>query len=104
MTFIFDKAILWSLGTVIALIAIDTLMGWIIAFSKGEFDLRLAPQFLKTKVLPYVGPLVLLAIGAMSLEVIKAIYYPAALAATGAFGADIKDKLIGVFGKIEFEQ
>ena len=104
MTFIFDKAIVISLLTVLGLIVIDTLLGWLIAFSKGEFDIRKAPQFLRTKILPFVGPLVLLAIGAMSLDVIKAMYYPAAIAATGAFGADIKDKLVGVFGKIEFEQ
>lgn len=102
--FIIDQVVLWTLATVIILISIDTLLGWLIAISRGEFDIKKAPQFLKTNILPNVGALMLLAIGAMSLDVIKAIFYPSAAAATGAFLVDIKDKLVSIFGKVDFPQ
>lgn len=47
---------------VIALIGIDTLLGWIVALSKGQFTFAKAGQYLETKILPYVGGLVVLAI------------------------------------------
>jgi len=102
MTFALDMAVVWTLVAVIVLIALDTSLGWLLSFSRGEFDLRKAPQFLRTNILPYVGSLVLLATGAMALDGIKAIFYPAAAAASGAFLVDIKDKLISIFGKIDF--
>lgn len=99
-----DMAVVWALVAVIILIALDTLLGWLIAFSRGEFDLRRAPQFLRTNILPYVGSLMLLAIASMTLAEIKAIFYPAAAAAAAAFMVDIKDKLTSIFGKIDFAQ
>ena len=50
-------------GIQICLIAIlgDTLLGWLFAFIRGEFDIRQAPRFLQTAVLPYVGNLLIVA-------------------------------------------
>lgn len=101
MTFNFDMAIIWTLATVLAMIVLDTLLGVLIAFSKGEFDPRKLPAFLKNSILPYVGALALLAIGAMSLDVIKALFFASAAAAVAKFLADLKDKLVSIFGNIE---
>ncbi|MDP3487303.1 MAG: hypothetical protein Q8S19_05135 [Bacillota bacterium] len=104
MLFVFDMTIVWTLLTVLALIVLDTLLGVTIAFSKGTFDPRQLPAFLKNNLLPYVGALSLLAIGAMSLDVIKALFFASAAAAIAKFLADVKDKLMSIFGKLDFGQ
>ncbi len=88
------------LGIKICLIAIvgDTLLGWLFAFIKGEFDIRQAPRFLQTAVLPYVGSLMIVA----GLAYIDPAYMPVFIAITGIitakFGVEaIKDKIIGYF-------
>ena len=87
-------------GIQICLIAIisDTLLGWLFAFIKGEFDIRQAPRFLQTAVLPYVGSLMIVA----GLAYIDPAYMPVFIAITGIitakFGVEaIKDKIIGYF-------
>lgn len=88
------------LGIKICLIAIiaDTLLGWLFAFIKGEFDIREAPRFLQTAILPYVGSLMIVA----GLAYIDPAYMPVFIAITGIitakFGVEaIKDKIIGYF-------
>lgn len=88
------------LGIKICLIAIigDTLLGWILALVKGEFDIRQAPRFLQTAVLPYVGSLLIVA----GLAYIDEAYLPVFVIVTGIitakFGVEaIKDKIIGYF-------
>lgn len=88
------------LGIKICLIAIvgDTLLGWLFAVIKGEFDIRQAPRFLQTAVLPYVGSLMIVA----GLAYIDPAYMPVFIAITGIitakFGVEaIKDKIIGYF-------
>lgn len=88
------------LGIKICLIAIigDTLLGWILAFVKGEFDIRQAPRFLQTAILPYVGSLLIMA----GLAWLDPIYMPVFVCITGIitakFGVEaIKDKIIGYF-------
>lgn len=88
------------LGIKICLIAIigDTLLGWIFAFIKGEFDIREAPRFLQTAILPYVGSLLIVA----GLAYIDEAYLPVFAIITGIitakFGVEaIKDKIIGYF-------
>lgn len=87
-------------GIQICLIAIigDTLLGWVLAFVNGEFDIREAPRFLQTAVLPYVGSLMIVA----GLAYIDPAYMPVFIAITGIitakFGVEaIKDKIIGYF-------
>jgi len=87
-------------GIQICLIAIlgDTLLGWLFAFIRGEFDIRQAPRFLQTAVLPYVGSLLIVA----GLAYIDPGYMPVFIAITGIitakFGVEaIKDKIIGYF-------
>ena len=100
MVFDIDMIVVWTLLTILAVIVIDTILGIIIAFSKGEFDPRKLPNFLKTNLFPFVGALALLAIGAMSLDVIKALFFASAAAALAKFLAEIKDKLESIFGAL----
>jgi hypothetical protein len=88
------------LGIKICLIAIiaDTLLGWLFAFIRGEFDIRQAPRFLQTAVLPYVGSLLIVAV----LAYLDSVYMPVFVVITGIitakFGMEaIKDKIIGYF-------
>ncbi len=88
------------LGIKICLIAIiaDTLLGWLFAFIKGEFDIREAPRFLQTAILPYVGSLLIVAV----LAYLDSVYMPVFVVITGIitakFGIEaIKDKIIGYF-------
>lgn len=88
------------LGIKICLIAIvgDTLIGWLMAFIKGEFDIREAPRFLQTAVLPYIGSLLIVA----GLAYLEPSYMPIFVIVTGIiaakFGVEaVKDKIIGYF-------
>lgn len=76
----------------------DTLLGWVFAFVKGEFDIREAPRFLQTAVLPYMGSLLIVA----GLAYLEPSYMPVFIFLTGIitakFGVEaIKDKIIGYF-------
>jgi len=86
------------LGLKICVIAIlaDTLLGWVFAFIRGEFDIREAPRFLQTAVLPYVGSLLIVA----GLAYLDPQYMPVFIIVTGIitakFGVEaIKDKILG---------
>lgn len=86
------------LGLKICVIAImaDTLLGWIFAFIRGEFDIREAPRFLQTAVLPYMGSLLIVA----GLAYLDPQYMPVFIIVTGIitakFGVEaIKDKILG---------
>lgn len=76
----------------------DTLLGWVFAFIKGEFDIREAPRFLQTAVLPYIGSLLIVA----GLAYLDPVYKPVFVMITGIitakFGVEaIKDKIINYF-------
>lgn len=86
------------LGLKICVIAIlaDTLLGWVFAFIRGEFDIREAPRFLQTAVLPYMGSLLIVA----GLAYLDPQYMPVFIIVTGIitakFGVEaIKDKILG---------
>jgi len=86
------------LGLKICVIAIlaDTLLGWVFAFTRGEFDIREAPRFLQTAVLPYMGSLLIVA----GLAYLDPQYMPVFIIVTGIitakFGVEaIKDKILG---------
>jgi len=51
--------------TVVGLIALDTVLGWIKAVVNREWDWKKVCQFLQTSVLPYVGGLLALAVLAL---------------------------------------
>ena len=81
-------------------IAGDTLLGWILAFTRHEFDIREAPRFLQTAVLPYAGGVLIVA----GLAYLDPAYYPVFLFTAGIvtakFGVEaIKDKIAGLINK-----
>jgi hypothetical protein len=100
MTFAIDMTVIWTMLTIVCVIVIDTILGVIIAFSKGEFDPKKLPNFLKNNIFPFVGSLALLAIGAMSLDVIKVLFFASAAAALARFLAELKSKLESIFGTL----
>ena len=93
----FDKTTFITLGTVLGMIVLDTLLGIIVSISKKEFDVRQLPRFLQTSILPYVGGLTILAIFSYN-DTIKPLFYAAATATTAKYIAEIKDKISKMFG------
>jgi hypothetical protein len=88
-----------ALLTVLAIIALDTVLGVLVSLKQGQFNFRELPRFLQTAILPFVGGLLLLGLVSMLSPEIAAIFY-AAVAATGAkFLAEIKDKVVILFGR-----
>lgn len=88
------------LGIKICLIAIlgDTAVTWLLAFIEGEFDIRKAPQFIKTNVLPYIGGLLIVAILAITDVNYMPVFIAITSIITAKFGVEIiKDKLIAYF-------
>lgn len=86
---------------VVVAIVIDVLLGAIKAAKADydSFDFRKLPKFLATGVLPYVGGLGILALAAEFVgDVFVGLFYPAAAAVTIKYVAEIKDKLIAIFG------
>jgi len=93
--------VLYSLIVVVVAIVIDTLLGAIKAAKDDydSFDFRKLPKFLATGILPYVGGLSILALAAEFVgDVFIGLFYPAAAAVTAKYVAEIKDKLVGIFG------
>lgn len=82
----------------IVIIFTDFLLGICVSLKQKKFDVRVLPQFLETAVLPYIGGLtVLLAASSFNSE-LKAALIAAAAALGLKYVADIKDKLLLLFG------
>lgn len=97
--------ILTALGAILAIVLLDMLLGVILSIRAGTFDVRRLPQFLATNVFPFVGGLCVLGAatlfaGDYSMQ-IAAIFYAAVAATIAKFIAEIKDKVIQIFGQIE---
>jgi uncharacterized membrane protein YfcA len=88
-----------ALLTVLAIIALDTVLGILASLKQGEFDWRELPRFLQTAILPYIGGLLLLGLVSMLSNEVAAIFYAAAAATTAKFLAEIKDKVVVLFGR-----
>jgi hypothetical protein len=96
--------ILTTLGVVLVLILLDSLLGIILSIKARIFNVRKLPQFLATNLLPYVGGLLVLALatyvaGDYSAQV-AAIFFAAAAATAAKFLTEIKDKVAQIFGKL----
>ncbi len=84
---------------VMAAILLDALLGIILAIVKGEFVLRLMPQFLATNVFPYMGGLLIFAAAAYFLpEPYSAVFYVVAGAALVKYLAEMWSKVGRLFG------
>ena len=86
---------------VVVAIILDVILGAIKA-AKDDFDafnLRTLPKFLATGILPYVGGLGILALAAQFVgEPFAALFYAAAAAVAAKYVAEIKDKIMAIFG------
>ncbi len=83
--------------TLLALIALDTVLGMVQAIIKGTWKWNQVGHFLETSVLPYVGGVMALAFMALIKTTKLKAYYTAAAEATLKLIADIVIK-IGQFG------
>ena len=97
---IIGRGVIYTLLVVLGLIVIDTLLGVLKAFASKSFDVALLPDYLRTSVLPYIGSLVLLGIGALYVqpEIFGAIFVASALATMGKFGKEIYSKSTSMTG------
>ncbi|MHB1421335.1 MAG: hypothetical protein ACYCX4_17435, partial [Bacillota bacterium] len=90
--------ILKAFLVVLALVVIDVLLGIVLSIKQGNFNIRTLPRFIQQSILPYVGGLLILALGASASPEIRALFFAAVAATTIKFLADLKDKLVGIFG------
>lgn len=85
-----------ALLTIVGLVALDTLLGWVGAIVKSQWDWHRTADFLRTAVVPYVvGVLSLAALGLISPDVLP-VFYAAAAAATAHLIADVVSKIAGL--------
>lgn len=94
---LFPQAVLTALLTVLGLVLADFVLGVTVAIIQKQFDVRKLPDFIRTGVLPYVVPLIVLAAMAGSNASLQAVFFTSAAALTAKFIADIKDKLVSLF-------
>ena len=94
-----------TVGAVLVLIILDTLLGIILSVKAREFDIRELPRFLQTAVLPYVGGLILLGVAAIFAgqygPQVAAIFFAAAAFTAAKFLTEIYDKSKQIFGELE---
>lgn len=88
-----------ALLTVLAIITLDTLLGILVSLKQGEFNWRELPRFMQTAILPYIGGLLLLGLVSMLSPEIAAIFYAAVAATAAKFLAEVKDKVVILFGR-----
>lgn len=88
-----------ALLTVLAIITLDTVLGILASLKQGEFDWRELPRFLQTAILPYIGGLLLLGLVSMLSNEVAAIFYAAVAATAAKFLAEVKDKVVVLFGR-----
>ncbi len=94
----FDPAVLLGLKLAIITILADTTIGWILALTKGEFDIRLVPRFLQTSIVPYVGVLLVLALVTVADPAYTPVFYFVCAIVAAKFGVEaMKDKLTRFF-------
>lgn len=92
-----DPRVLWTFLGIVTLIVVKTLLAWIIAWRDGAFDIREAPRFLVTNVLPYAAGILVLALPSIWHPELAAIYYVAAGLVSLKYLAEIKDKFMLLF-------
>lgn len=93
-----------ALLIVIGLIGLDTVLGWLIALSQGKFDFAKADQYLATKVLPYVGGLVVLSIAANLYPQLNVALPVSYVAVAAHVAKDVISKVKGLGISVNFNQ
>ena len=95
---LFDPLVLAALKLSFFAIVADATITWVLAASKGEFDIRLMPKFLVSNVLPYIGVLFITALLTLVDETFTPVFYVMTTIITAKFGVEaLKDKLTRFF-------
>lgn len=95
---LFDPLVLVALKLAFCAIVGHAAISWVLAVTKGEFDIRLAPQFLITNILPYIGVLFITALLTLADDSFKPVFYFMTTIITAKFGVEaLKDKLTQFF-------
>jgi hypothetical protein len=95
---LFDPLVLVALKLAFFTIVGHAAITWVLAVTKGEFDIRLAPQFLITNILPYIGVLFITALLTLADDSFKPVFYFMTTIITAKFGVEaLKDKLTRFF-------
>lgn len=92
-----NPKILWAFVSIMTLIVVKTLLTWICVWRDGKFDVREAPRFVVTQVLPYTAGLLVLALPSLWHEDLAAIYYVAAGLVGVKYIAEVKDRFMALF-------
>jgi hypothetical protein len=80
---------------VIALIGLDTVLGWLKALVQREWSWDKVANYLQTSVLPFIGGLLALALLAMLQPDVEPVFYASVAAASVKLVADIITKIAG---------
>lgn len=97
MTLNLDPKILWTFLGVLTLIVVKTLLTWIIAWRDGKFDIREAPRFIVTQVLPYMAGLLVLALPSLWHPDLAIAYFAGAGVVGLKYMAEVKDRFQALF-------
>lgn len=97
MTLNLDPNILWVLLAVLTLIFVKTFLTWIIAWRDEEFDVRQAPRFIVSQVLPYMAGLAVLALPSVWHPDLAIIYFAGAGVVGLKYLAEVKDRFQVLF-------
>jgi len=93
-----DPGVLIGLKAAAVAIIGDTVVGWILAVTKGQFDIRQVPKFLQTNIFPYMSVLFVLAGMTTVSPDYKPVFYFICTVITAKFGVEaLKDKLSQFF-------
>ena len=100
---VLGKGIPYSLMAITSLIIFDAIFGVLLSIKVGDFDLEKVKRFLATNILPYIGGLGLLALGAMYVapEFFSAVYSLVATLVVIGYLKSLYAKLQNYFG-VEF--
>lgn len=94
----FDPAVLLALKLAALAILGDAAITWILAMTKGQFDIRQVPKFLQSNASPYLGSLLVLAFMTVAAPDYKPVFYFVCSLVTAKFGVEaLKDKLAQFF-------
>jgi hypothetical protein len=87
--------------TLLALIALDTFLGFVSALVKGSWNWTAVGRFIETSVLPYVGGLLALALLALIQDTMMSVFYTSVAAASLKLVSDIVIKISNLGIKVQ---
>ena len=96
---LFDPAVLLGLKIAVMAIVADTVIAWVLAWAKGEFDIRQVPRFLQTSILPYMTVLIFVSLLTLAdSDIYKPVFFFVAAIVTAKYSVEaLKDKLTQFF-------